>query len=324
MRVTNNMIANQVTLNLSHSIERFMRLQSMMSSGRRIGKPSDDPIGTQKDLGYRHILSEIGQYKKNIGQALSLLASYDNILGNVKNGLSAANELAVSLSNDTYDETARMAAANEADSLFNQLISLANSQLEGRYIFSGHRTGAQALEASASGVEYLGDFGNIQIEIETACKTGINLIGAEVFLQRFSILGEDSNWHPGINGLTRLSDLNLGSGIDLTPGTFMVTDNNLGINVIVDVSGCTTLDDVIMEINNQLNAGAITNLTASFGLEGNNLRWEAVANGLISGGTSLANLNSGLGVDLSEGKILISDAGGGINLEVDLLSLIHI
>ena len=35
------MIADKVTLNLSHSIERFMRLQSMMSSGRRIEKPSE-------------------------------------------------------------------------------------------------------------------------------------------------------------------------------------------------------------------------------------------------------------------------------------------
>jgi flagellar hook-associated protein 3 FlgL len=118
MRVTNNMITNQVGNNLEKSLNRFMKMQEMMSSGRRINTPSDDPIGTQKDLGYRKVLTEITQYKSNISSGLHILSTYDNILDNLKNLTSSAYETAVSLSNDTYDETAREGAANEVESRF--------------------------------------------------------------------------------------------------------------------------------------------------------------------------------------------------------------
>jgi len=318
MRVTNQMISDRVAFNLTRSLDRFMRLQSMMSSGRRIEKPSDDPIGTHKDLGYRHILSGIGQFRSNISSALSLLSRYDNILGNINDSLSTANELAISLANDTYDDVARAAAAEEAKSLFEQIIALGNSRLEGRYIFSGFRTGTQSFRLGTHGVEYMGDRGDIRVEIESATRTGINLIGSDILLGRFSVIGEESDWLTGVDSTTALSDLNLGDGVDLAPGTFVVRDNNLDIDISIDISAATTLGDLIAQVNGQLAAGGINNLTVSLGDEGNNLKWEAVDNGLISRETSLSNLNSGRGVDLSEGRILIHDSSDSINFEVDL------
>jgi flagellar hook-associated protein 3 len=318
------MMSDQVFFNLSRSLDRFMRLQSMMSSGRRISKPSDDPIGTQKDLRYRNILSEITQYKKNISSASNLLANYDNILGNMNDILSAANELAVSLSNDTFDATARSGAANEAESLFEQMISLANTNIESRYIFSGYRTDTTPFRTNTAGVEYLGDNGLIAVEIEAATKVGINLIGSDVLMRSMSVLGEDADLNAGVDAATLLADLNLGRGVDLAAGTFTVTDNNLGINVTVDISTAVNLGDVVNLVNNQLAAGGINNLTVSLGAEGNNLRWETVDNGLISASTPLSNLNGGSGVDLSEGKIVIHDLADSIRVEVDLSSAMNV
>ncbi|UCD94147.1 MAG: flagellar hook-associated protein FlgL [Candidatus Zixiibacteriota bacterium] len=320
MRVTNKMMSDQVFFNLSRSLDRFAQLQAMMSSGRRISKPSDDPIGTQKDLRYRNILSEIAQFKKNISSAGNLLSNYDTILGNMKDILSTANELAISLSNDTFDATARSGAANEAESLFEQLLALANSKIEGRYVFSGYRTDTTPFMANSAGVDYLGDAGLIAVEIETATKMGINLVGSDVLLRSMSVLGEDADLMVGVDANTLLADLNLGQGIDLAAGTFTVADNNLGINVTVDISTATTLGDVVNLVNNQLAAGGITNLTLDLGLEGNNLRWTTVDNGLISASTPLSNVDAGNGVDLSEGKIVIHDVTDTILVEIDLSS----
>ena len=314
------MMSDQVISDLSRSLSRFMRLQSMMSSGRRISKPSDDPIGTQKDLRYRNVLTEIVQYKKNITNASNLLASYDNILGSMKDILSTANEVAISLANDTFDATARDAAANEVESLFNQIIALANTKMESRYIFSGYKTDTQAFKAGSSGVTFQGDFGIIEAEIEAATKVSTNLIGSDVLLKQLSILGADANLKVGVNGDTLLAELNEGSGIDLTAGTFVVSDRNLGINVTVDISGAATLNDVITLVNNQLNAAGIINLTLGLGLEGNNLRWEAVNNGRISASTLLSNVNGGEGVDLANGGIIIHNGDDTINVQVDLKS----
>ena len=302
-----------------------MDKQVQMSTGRRLNRPSDDPIGIQKDLRYRNVLTDITQFKRNISSAGSLLATYDNILGNMKDIIQSANELTVGLSNDTYDAVARNAAANEIESLYTQMIELINSTLEGRHIFSGHLTRDAAVEESVYGVRYLGDAGQTKIEIENNSKIGINLIGSDILFQPLSILGEKADLKIGAVATTLLADLNLGAGVDLTtgamPGQFTITDNNLGTSVNIDLSllpADPTLDDVITEINSQLAAAGITNLTVDYGEEGNNLRWLATDTGDISVNTLLENLNGGQGIDLISGHIRLHTADNSIDFEVDL------
>ena len=314
------MISNQVTANLTRSLDRYLKLQTMMSSGRRINQPSDDPIGTQKDLGYRKVLTEISQFKKNISSGLNVLSTYDTIIGNLSDMTSSAKEVAVSLSNDTYDATARTAAAKEIQSLFEQMISGINSQVEGRYIFSGFRTKTAAISVSANGANYDGDTGAIKLEMEPSSKIDVNLLGSNLLLGQLSTLGEKGDLRVGIDAGTLLADLHVGNGIDLAPGTFIVEDRNLALTVNVDISTAVTLGDAITQINNQLMAGGITNLAVGLAPDGNNLQWVMSPNGLISDDTLLSNLNAGQGVNLSNGKIRIHDASDSINVTVDLTS----
>jgi flagellar hook-associated protein 3 len=301
-----------------------MRLQAMMSTGRRINQPSDDPIGTQKDLSYRKVLTEITQFKKNITNGLNLQATYDTTLGNLKDMVSSAYEVAVSLSNDTYDGTARQGAAEEVRSLFEQMVEGINSQVEGRYVFSGFRTKTEPFIVSSTGVNYYGDEGVIRLEMESSSKVDVNLIGSHLLFKQLFSLGESSDLKVGVDAGTLLADLYNGEGIDLSPGTFVVDDNNFGISTTIDVSTAVTLGDVITQVNNQLTAAGITGLTLDYGLEGNNLRWVATETGLISNATLLSNLNSGNGIDLSNGHIRIHDLNDTINVNIDLSSAANI
>ena len=96
----------------------------------------------------------------------------------------------------------------------------------------------------------------------------------------------------------------------MSPGTFTVKDLNLNNTVTVNISAATTIDDVITAINTQLTAGGITNVTASLGLEGNNLRLVATENPTISAATPLTSLNHGSGVDMQPGKFVIRNQSG--------------
>ncbi len=325
MRVTNKMISDQVLYNLNRSLDRFANLQSMMSSGRRIAKPSDDPVGTQKDLRYRKTIAEISQYQNNIASSRNLLNSYDSILLEAKNIITDAYDRAVDMAGDdsyTYNNAGEV-AANEVRDLFDRLLSLGNTKVDDRYIFSGFRTGTEAFRLGAYGVEYRGDNGNIQVEIESATKVGINLLGSNVFLSQLAAIGGDSDFKVGINANTAVADLNLGNGIDMTTGTFTITDNNLGRSATIDISAETTIADVIAKINADLVAdplNAINNVTADYGLEGNNLRLTTIDNGQISGVTPLSNLNSGTGIDMQNGIIVIKNASDTIHVEVDIRS----
>ncbi|MEW5993341.1 MAG: flagellin, partial [Candidatus Zixiibacteriota bacterium] len=235
------------------------------------------------------------------------------------NLVSSAKEIAIALANDTFDATAREGAATEVEAIFSRLMALANSRQIENYIFSGYRTDTQALVSSANGVCYQGDQGAIDYQIDSFSRMTVNLSGHEVFLKPLTILGEEADLNPGLTGATLLADLHNGQGVDLSPGTFTVTDRNLGIVATIDVSAAVDINDVLTAINAQLAAAGITNLTATLGSEGNNILLDATPNGLISAATSLAVLNNGHGVDLEPGEIFVTD-GAGINVTVDFSS----
>ncbi len=326
MRVTNNMITSQTVFNLQRSINRYMNLQSGMSSGRRINTPSDDPTGTVQDLTYRTELSNITQYQKNIGVAQNWTSTYDSVLNEVNGFVSNAKEIAIAMSNGTYDAVARQASANQVQSLFDQMIQLGNSQLEGRQIFAGFQTGTKPFTASAKGVTYAGDLGNIDFEVEASQKLTINLNGSDTFLKQLKPLGDGSDLDVGITNATLLSNLHGGTGVSLIPGTFTISDANKGLTATIDLTTAppaATVGDAIAKINAQLTAAGITNLTASVAGSGNSIALTPVQDGILSGATTLTKLNNGAGVQLNPGTIHVSD-GGALDFDVDLSGSVNV
>lgn len=322
MRVTNNMLSSQVVFNAQRSLQRFMDLQIGMSSGKRINKPSDDPVGTLRDLDYRTELSKISQFQSNVGQGLNWLGTYDGILADVKNLLSNAKDTALAMSNDTYDVSQRQASANEVQAVFDRIIQLTSTKLGGRQMFSGHRTKLNPFKVGANGVTYMGDNGAIKFEIQSQMRQKVNLTGAEVFLRSIGILGENADLNIGVADQTLLADLNGGSGIDLASGRFTITDQNLiGVSVTVDLVAAppaTTVGEVITRINASLAlAGMDGTVSAEVGDDGNNIKMVTTATGEISTATSISSLREGQGIDLTGGSIHVSD-GAGVDIYVDV------
>jgi flagellar hook-associated protein 3 FlgL len=322
MRVTDSMITNRVIFNMQRSITRFYNLQTDMSSGRRINKPSDDPTGALRDLSYRTELSKISQYRNNVSQALNWTSTYDSVLNDMGNFVTTVKEIAVAMSNGTYDENAREASASEVRSIFDQMIQLGNSRLEDRYIFSGFKTKEKPLTVTTNGVVYNGDQGSMEFEVESSLRMAINLNGSDSFFKQLTAPGENTDLNLKLTGNTLLSDLNGGEGVDLTAGSFTITDRNLNISVTVDLTAgpeVTTVNELLARINSELAAAVppITNLTAQLGQEGNNIVLQGTPNGLISADTDIDRLNDGNGVEMISGKILVSD-GVGTNVEIDM------
>ncbi|MFH2050384.1 MAG: flagellar hook-associated protein FlgL, partial [bacterium] len=320
MRVTNNMIANNTVFNMQKSISRLLDLQVQLSTGRQINKPSDDPIGVQRDLNYRNELAKNAQYQNNNQQALTWMQNYDSSLSDLKDLYSSANEIAIAMANGTYDDITREGSAEEIASILEQMVQLANNEQEGRFIYSGYRTDQKPLILSSNGVVYKGDQGQIDYQIEAKSRMTVNLSGSDVFLKPLSVLGEKSDLNVAVTNDTLLADLHGGDGIDLTTGTFTIINENLGINATIDISGATTVGDLFdpaTGINAQLAAAGITNVEIKLGEEGNNLLVDTTKSGLISNVTSIDKLNDGNGIDMENGKFVVSD-GASISVEIDL------
>jgi len=320
MRITQQMMVNRVTRNLSANISRIMELQGQLSSARQINKPSDDPIGVTRDLSFRSQISDIEQYQRNISWATSSLGMVEQSLGSIADFVNAAREIAVALANDTYDENARSAAAREVESIFERMLSTSNTKIEDRYIFSGYKTRTAAFSASSTGVVYQGDEGRINIEIAAGSLLEANQIGSEVMMEPLTVLGDDFDLNPGITRDVLLAILNDGAGVDLgapANGRVQVKDNNTGTTVVVDLSAETTVGDVIDKINADLAAAGITDLTAEVSPIGNALRLTPTANPTITDQTPLANLNNGIGIETVPGTFRVTD-GGAIDVTIDI------
>ena len=73
----------------------------MLNSGKKITRPSDDPVVAVKGMGYRVELEKNQQYQRNMDQAHSWLDSTDEALNQVGTVLIRMKELIVQAANDS-------------------------------------------------------------------------------------------------------------------------------------------------------------------------------------------------------------------------------
>jgi len=182
MRVTNKLMADTITNNLFKNTERLLKTQNMISSGKRINKPSDDPIGMGRVLDFRKRISSIDQYSRNISHGESWLKHTDSTLESVDTLLIRAKELAVYQATETASQETREIAAEEVKNIYDQIVQLANTKLGKSYIFSGHITDAAPFSRDVNyNASYNGDDGEIRISIGENVTTSINNNGEDIF-----------------------------------------------------------------------------------------------------------------------------------------------
>lgn len=178
MRITDKLLFDDVNRNLQKNTGELFRLQDIISTGKKVSKPSDDPLATSKILDYNEVLSKTDQYIGNMNHATGLLELSDSTLSSVDDLLTRAKELAITQSNDTMTSSDRKSASIEAQNLFDQLVQLANTKLGDRYIFAGYKTQTKPFSATGS---YSGDSGKITVEVGPGVTMQTNLPGDSLF-----------------------------------------------------------------------------------------------------------------------------------------------
>jgi len=139
MRITQNTIYQNISQNLSSITEQLNNVNEQIASGKRINEPSDDPIGITQALNLKSVLSQISQYGTNINQGQSWLQATDSALESVQGLISQATTLATQMSTGTYNASDRANAAQEVENIIEQVVQIGNTQVDGRYIFSGDK-----------------------------------------------------------------------------------------------------------------------------------------------------------------------------------------
>lgn len=177
MRVTNQMMSNNLLRYIHTNLSELERAQDRLASGREIRRPSDDPVRAVIAMGLRAGLGETVQYQSNIKDALSWLEVTEGALAGAIEVLQRARDLAVQGATDTLPQESRDALKKEVEQLKEQLGTIANTVYGDRYIFGGTKTHVPPYDNGS----WQGNEDDIRFEIATGVKMPVNTPGKKLF-----------------------------------------------------------------------------------------------------------------------------------------------
>lgn len=144
MRITNNMMINNTSMNINGNKVNFMYTNTQMSSQKKISRPSDDPVIAIRSLRLRTSLSQINQYyEKNIPDAWTWLETTETSLVNMNKILSDVKTQCNTGTNSYLTPEDRDTILKSLTALQKQLYNEGNSDNTGRNIFTGYKTNSQ-------------------------------------------------------------------------------------------------------------------------------------------------------------------------------------
>jgi flagellar hook-associated protein 3 FlgL len=174
MRVTNKMMADNITAQLFRQRGEMAKSQEHIVTGKRINRPSDDPAEIGSVLSYRKSISSIEQYNGNISKAKVHIDTVDNVLGMVSDLLRQAKEIAYDTNPSMRSEMAEQVSAIRA-----QVLQMANYEIDGKYLFSGESTQTQPYDSTTW--LYNGDPGTKDTIIGENMQISLTADGSSIF-----------------------------------------------------------------------------------------------------------------------------------------------
>jgi len=137
MRITNQIQQSNALQNIFKITEDLFAANQRIATGKRINKPSDNPFGIQDTLTLRSSIAQIQQFGRNIDNNRLFLNTADSALNSVGLGITRARKLAQGSLGPNSDAQTRASVALEIQSILDQAIQQANTQVKGQFIFGG-------------------------------------------------------------------------------------------------------------------------------------------------------------------------------------------
>ncbi len=201
MRITNKMMTNNMLGNINKNKVNMTKLEEQYSTGKKIQKPSDDPIITVRALKLRTNLSELEQYyEKNIPDAKSWMDVTESALTTVNEIISQINSYCVQGSTDTLTAANRSSISSNLKQLKENIYQEGNTNYAGRYVFTGYKTD--------SSLTFMEDMDNLTYEITENIDTKdiriMNKVAGSYELADFDDLGQNFDDSPVMNEIYRI------------------------------------------------------------------------------------------------------------------------
>jgi flagellar hook-associated protein 3 FlgL len=184
MRVDPQFVQNLVGA-VNQNAANEQQLTTELSTGVTVNSLSDNPVAAGQDYLLRTGVSANDNFVQTAGGVESALQVTDTALGSVVTQVTQAISLATEGNNGTLNGSNLQSISNQLSGILSEVLSLANTNYQGQYLFSGSQTATQPFSldttTTPNTVVYSGDSVQDSVQSPTGQSFSTNVPGDQVF-----------------------------------------------------------------------------------------------------------------------------------------------
>lgn len=193
MRVSTSQLFDRGINNILNGQGELSDTQQRLASGKKLLRPSDDPVGASKVIRLTEELDQIKQFQRNNELLTGALKEQEAVMRNINEAVTLARTKAIQAGSGAMTPESRAAIGVEIAQIRDQVFDLMNSKnAAGEYIFAGYqsKSPAFAYDPSATGNKYYfqGDEGTTSYQLSPSVQMQGNDSGKSVFEDVFARL----------------------------------------------------------------------------------------------------------------------------------------
>jgi flagellar hook-associated protein 3 FlgL len=254
-------LANSLDLVQSNA----QQLSAELSSGVRVTSLSQDPVAAGENALLLNQIQQDDSFTQSSSLVTGQLQVADSALGQVVSQLTQAVSLATSANNGTMNANDRQSIANQLAGIRSEVLSLANSNYQGQYIFAGSKSSSAPFSLSTATtpatVTYSGDEDVNFLETPSGQTIQLNVPGDQIFSASGanSVFGTLNNliadYSTGATATKSVADTTaLGTALNFVSQQRVTIDNSM--------TQLTSASDAVSSQQTQLTAAQTTLMQA--------------------------------------------------------------
>lgn len=135
-RISENQLSRSLILDIQNNQTLVNKYAEEVSSGYKVQKPGDSSRSATISQ-FQQLLERLEGHQERTTYVDGMLMYQEGIVANANDLLVRAQEVAAQAGNETIDPALRSALADEVFQIRDQMVTLANSRYQGRYIYGG-------------------------------------------------------------------------------------------------------------------------------------------------------------------------------------------
>lgn len=197
MRITSSYIYQKNLSDYQSKMFAYSKLNEQLGNGLKIGQSYDDAGIYSEHIRLDYELSTFDQIIQAGQSAVSFTKNSDNTVKQIKDALVSFKNQLIKSANEIHSDTSLNAIANDLEKLKEHIVNLANTSINGQYLFSGTNINKKPFEYSG---DYNGNKENMKVLLGSNVYAPYNISGYELMKSK------DNDYHKTISTNIRMID----------------------------------------------------------------------------------------------------------------------